>query len=420
MATNKKTTTTNKKTTSTPKADPNAVTWNPDGSYNKGGKTYRKQTMSNVDYMNYLRQRAQSGQQLSPQEKQYLDASMRNYYSHNYQGGKSGAGDQRPAPTYAQYDIEIPNYKGSVAATPAATTPTTTKKTTTTTPATDPRADAITAANAKGATELARLLKNKGISNDTYGITEDFNRLLAEAAGTVPTGKDFNSANIGTYFNYEDMFNKAWNTSTDRGRNTAQQQLNQLTPEGWTYNYFQDTADDPILQAILGQQYGETQSNLQRQLERGQISQNAYDYALQQMGANDPNAYTGLAAKAYQELQGSGGNVLGSYRTGLGDIEKGFQSGVTNYSIGQDLNPGGNYWQSELDKAAQGYRSGMEGDIRRAIGNTTYFDPYSLVSKAGSVTGPSNNPLTGNVAQGQGSVLQQDDQQRTTGTSGVF
>lgn len=401
--------------------DPNAVTWNPDGTFNKGGKTYRNQYMTPMDYMGTLAQTA-AKTHVNPHSLPGYDELLN--YNHPAGGGNpnSTMGSGGNPQQLHQYAVELPNYAGSTAATPPTgpttpTTPTTTVKK----PTVDPRTAAINAAVAKGGTELTRLLTNKGITNDTYGITADFNRLLADAGNAVPKGADFKAANTPSYYNYEDIFNKAYTTATDRGRNTAQQQLNTLTPAGWEQNYFADTADDPILQQILGQQYNETQGNLQRQLERGQISQGAYDYALGQLGSvSDPSAYSGLASSAYQTLQGIGGGVLGGYRTGLDTTEQAIQNAVTNYSIGQELNPGGNYWQNQLDTQAQGYRGGMEGDIRRAIGNTQLFDPYSLVSHAGSVTGPSNNPLTGNVAQGQGSVLQNEEDRRTQGTSGVF
>jgi hypothetical protein len=285
-------------------------------------------------------------------------------------------------------------------------------------PVVDPRTTAIANAVKKGGPELARLLSNKAITKDTYGITQEFNRLLGLAGGNVPKGKDFNAAKVGSYYNYEDLFNKAFNTATDKGRNTVQAQYQAATPYNWQQSYFADTADDPILQSILGQQYGEMQTNLQRQLDRGTISQGAYDYAMQQLGNNSAGAYTGLASGAYDTLQNIGGGVLSGYRTGLTDTANQFNTNqVQNFKLGDVVAP--DALSSTLHNQAAGYTSGMEGSIRTALGNTQLFDPNALVSKAGSVVGPSNQPVTGGNAQGTGTALTQDEK-RTTGTSGVF
>jgi hypothetical protein len=62
----------------------------------------------------------------------------------------------------------------------------------------------------------------------------------------------------------------------------------------------------------------------------------------------------------------------------------------------------------------------MEGDIRTALGGTELFDPYALIAKAGSAAGASNQPVFGSTAQGTGAAQPIEEQNRSTGTTGIF
>lgn len=382
--------------------NPSEVTWNPDGTYNKDGKTYAKRTMSSDAYYNYLRYKP--GGQLTPQEQSMLKNMGRIYNSPWNRGSKTGAGDGPPRTTYGTYDIEIPNYKGSKAATPATTPTTTGTTTTTTTDEETPQAKARRLAREGAESDYAKYYKDTGLAaDDPYGLHSRYMDAFNKALGAVPG----NETNIN--LNTKDFFSGAQTGATTAERNELQQGLYGITPQGWQKNYFADTADDAILQQILDQQSGELKGSLEQQLGRGQISQGAYDYALAQMG--------NLSSGAMQNLQNIGQGVLSGYRTGLDDMVNNFQNSITNYQLGQQLDP--TKFGTDLAAKAEGYKGGMSGDIYRAFGNTQLFDPNSLVAKAGSVVGAGNPPTAGGNPQGTGTAQDIEDR-RTIGTSGVF
>jgi hypothetical protein len=256
-----------------------------------------------------------------------------------------------------------------------------------------------------GSDYLTRHLADLGFT-DTYGIGSRFQDALDAAKGLVPKTEE----NVGSYFNYNDMFDTAKSGATTAERGKLTNAYNTLTPTGWQENYFADTADDPILNAILEEQKGETQSTLDRKLGRGQMSQGAYDYALGQLGK--------LSGAANSKLQSLGGGVLSGYRDQLGNLANAFNNQVTNYQLGQNVDTGG--WGTQLQNKATSLGQNMEGDIRTALGGTELFDPYALIAKAGSAAGASNQPVFGSTAQGTGAAQPLEEQNRSTGTTGIF
>lgn len=255
-----------------------------------------------------------------------------------------------------------------------------------------------------GGNYLTQHLHDLGYT-DNYGIANRFNDLLSQARQNVPD----QATDVGKYFNYGDLFNTATSGAETAERGKLDTSLRGITPTGWQNKYFDDTADDPILNEILAQQKGDLEGTLQRKLDRGQMSQGAYDYALGQEG--------NLSSAAMGTLQNIGGGVLSKYRTQLGDLASAFGNDVTNYKLGQNVNSGD--WTNQLTGKADTLRSGMKGDIMSALGGTQLFDPNALIAKAGSAVGASNQPAAGATPQGTGSVPLEDTQ-RSTGTSGVF
>jgi hypothetical protein len=305
-----------------------------------------------------------------------------------------------------QYDVEIPNYKGSVAApatTPATTTPAATTATTTTTDTETPHDKAIRLAREKAETEYARLYGDLHLAGtgDPWGLHEKFTHDVNEALGAIP------GAETNVNLNYSDIFNKAKTGATTSQQNLLTQGVNALTPTGWEDRYAGSTLDDPILQEILNQQSGELTTNLQQQLDRGQISQGAFDYAKNQLG--------NLSAGAMSTLQNLGGGVLSGYRTTLDDILSNFNKSIANYQLGGNIKP--EDFSKQVGSAAGKFD--LRGDIMKAFGNTKLFDPNALISKASSVVGPSNQPVAGSTPAGTGTAQDIEDK-RTIGTSGVF
>lgn len=240
---------------------------------------------------------------------------------------------------------------------------------------------------------------------DTYGVMDRFNTSLNNAKNSVPES----ATNVGSYFNPQSYWDSAINEATGAQRGKLNTEFTNFTTPGWDKGQygFADTADDAILNAIMGEQRTSTQDTLKGNLARGQMSQGAYDYAINQMGNMGE---TGMA-----NLQKLGGGVLGGYREGLGNTAKQYGDRVTGYQLGQNVNLAD--LQGQLSGQRTGYEGGMRGDILNALGDTKVFDLEKLISSAGTATGAGNSPLANAFTNQQGPLL---DPNRTTGTTGIF
>lgn len=256
----------------------------------------------------------------------------------------------------------------------------------------------------EGGNYLTKQLAQLGYT-DTYGIGDRFNELLTGARRNVPG----EATDVGKYFDFGDMFKTATAGAQTQQQSKLDTALRSLTPTGWQEKYFSNESDDPILQEILSQQKGDLETTLKRKLDRGQMSQGAYDYALGQEGQ--------LSEGAMANLQNIGGGVLSKYRGQLGDLANAFGADVSGYKLGQNVDTAS--WQPQLT-AKQGQLQGsLKGDILSALGSTQLFDPNALIAKSGSQAGPSNQPVAGSNPQGTGNVPVEEEQ-RSTGTTGIF
>lgn len=257
-----------------------------------------------------------------------------------------------------------------------------------------------TAGQGYGASKLSDL----GFA-DTYGLMDRYNTALTNAKNSVPD----TATNVSSYFNPQSYWDTAINDATGAQRNKLNTEYTNFTTPGWdkqdTYG-FADTADDAILNAIMGEQKTGAQNTLSGNLARGQMSQGAYDYAINQLGNQET---TGMS-----NLQNIGGGVLGKYREGLGNTSKQYGDRITGYQLGQNVNLAD--LQGQLGTQRTGYAGGMRGDILNALGDTKLFDLEKLISSAGAATGAANSPLASAFTNQQATV----DPNRNTGTVGIF
>lgn len=240
---------------------------------------------------------------------------------------------------------------------------------------------------------------------DTYGIMDRFNTSLNAAKAGVPE----TATNVSSYFNPQSYWDQAINEATGAQRGKLNTEYTNFTTPGWQKGEygFADTADDAILNAIMGEQRTSTEDTLKGNLARGTMSQGAYDYALNKLGNQ--------ATAGMSNLQNIGGGVLGKYREGLGTTAGQYGDRVTGYQLGQNVNL--DQLKGQLGEQRGGYQTGMEGDIRNALGDTKLFDLEKLISSAGLATGAGNTPLANAFTNQQGPLI---DPNRTTGTTGIF
>lgn len=236
---------------------------------------------------------------------------------------------------------------------------------------------------------------------DTYGLMDTYNNMLGAQRSQVPTTSD----NPGSYFDFDNLWNKATSQVQSAQQTKLDNQFRNLTPVNWQNNYFDNTADDSILEAILGEQYGTTFDTLDAARTRGQMSQGAFDNALRGLDTKK------LSARSTLEDLGQG--VLSGYRDDLTGLGKQYGDQVTNYKLGQEFNL--DDFTSALTGRQSELQGRMQGDIYRAVGDTNLFNPDTLMAKGNASAGVSNSPLR-NAFRDQSTV----DPTRTTGTTGVF
>lgn len=236
---------------------------------------------------------------------------------------------------------------------------------------------------------------------DNYGILDAYNNALNSARMAVPE----DAANVNSYFDYENLWNKATNQAQTAQQTKLDNQFRNMTPIGWQRQAFADTADDSILDAILGEQYGTAFDTIDAARARGQISQGAFDNTLRGLDTKK------LSARSTLEDLGLG--VLGGYRDELTGVRDQFNNQITNYKLGQNFNL--DDFTSAVDERKNSLNARMKGDIYRAVGDTSLFNTDSLINKGSSQAGVSNSPLR-NAFRNPNDATPE----RTTGTTGVF
>lgn len=190
--------------------------------------------------------------------------------------------------------------------------------------------------------------------------------------------------------------------------------VNAYAPEGFETGAFADTADDNIINSILGSQYDDATAAITRARDRGTLNDVGYKYAMDNLGT------TKSAANA--RLQSLGGGVLSGYRTQLGDIAKNARTGASSWDFGDTYDP--NTYKTSIENKKASLGGLLEGDVRNAVGGEQFFDWNALIQKGGIGQGSTNTGL-GSMDDGTllGAISQRKKDEETTrglGTQGAF
>ena len=259
----------------------------------------------------------------------------------------------------------------------------------------------ISGAYQTGTSYGAGKAKNLGF-DDTYGLLDTYNTMLNTERSKIPD----DAANPGSYFDYNDLWNKSVNDVTAGQKSRLDNQYRNMTKAGWQEDYFADTADDSILDAILGTQYSEAFDTMDAARARGQLSQGAFDNSLRGL--------EGKKSGARAKLEDLGLGILGGYRDQLSGIADGYNNQITNYKLGQNISM--DDMSNSLNTRKGNLSNRMSGDIYNALGDTALFSTDGIMAKGNSSAGVSNNPLRNAFLSNTGA----NDPNRTTGTTGVF
>ena len=186
-------------------------------------------------------------------------------------------------------------------------------------------------------------------------------------------------ANPSQYFTDALLDNAIGRAESDR-RASYTGQTNRAFADNFERGLFQDTADDPFIEAILGNQRGEAVRSLDLARNRGNLDQTGYDAAMTRLGE--------MEQAGRSTANNLGGAVIQGYRTRAGEVGNRAREAAGGYNLGGDFNLGG--YQSELNALTGTLNNSLQGDINSALAGQQFFDLGDILTRGGSAQGPTN------------------------------
>lgn len=219
------------------------------------------------------------------------------------------------------------------------------------------------------------------------------------------------TADPGAYFNLDTMYNTLINDETARKRRSLNQELDAFAAPGFATSRVADTMDDPILNAILGEQYADASTSIMRARDRGNLSDFGFQTAL---GNLDTQKSTALS-----RLQGLGGGILEGFRTSLRDIAEQGRSRADAFQFGDAYDP--STTRSALETAFADRSGRLEGDIRSALGGERLFNVGDILGRASTAQGAQNETRASPIMLAALAAREEDRaKRRGIGSQGVF
>lgn len=265
--------------------------------------------------------------------------------------------------------------------------------------------DAALGANRSNAFgNIGREFERAGLSAGDYEDRINAALDLAQQGMTYNTGVNTFGSDIGSSV-LDDIRNEQIRE--------YQSAINEFAPEGFERSAFASTADDAIIDAILGEQFGEASDSILRARDRGTLNDQGFDYAMANLEQQ--------RKAASSRLQDMGGGILEGYRGQLGDIAGNARTGAGNWDFGDTFDP--NTYRTQFDTLQSELGGRLEGDIRNAIGGEQFFNTDTLIQKGGVGQGAQNTGLGGQSGGLMGAIKDRkkdEEQQRGLGTSGSF
>lgn len=269
--------------------------------------------------------------------------------------------------------------------------------------------NAITGAEQYGRGQLERY----GLgTDDPYGIWRQFTNNLTQGRNSLANNQDFSGVINNS------VFDNILDDTRSATRSKYARDLTANLGNDYLDTTFANTIDDSILDAILGDQYTGAQTSLKNAMDRGQMSQIAYDRALSSLGTKK------TAARG--ELETMGRNAITGLRNDVNTVLGNAQSKANNFDFGDTFDVGAE--ANKIRGATNDAMGRLDSAVRTAVGDKQFFDPNSIIQSAIASGGASNyTPAAGiggvgvGVSDGKqalGTIF--NDQARQKQTEGMF
>lgn len=216
---------------------------------------------------------------------------------------------------------------------------------------------------------------------DPTGYASLIDSIIGDTKLKVPD-LDINPA---SYFT-TDAFASGIDNAQNLKRTNLNSQVQQKFAPGFERSLIADTADDSILESILGGQRDQARQQIDYNRKRGILNDSGYATVEREL-AGQENA-------GRSTLTSIGDSVLGKKRQDLLNIKGDAGNAASGYTFGApDVDIGGYYTQAQ--QKAQSAIGDLEGSIRSALGGTNLFDVPTLLQKGGTAQGPINVTTAG-------------------------
>jgi hypothetical protein len=251
-------------------------------------------------------------------------------------------------------------------------------------------------------------LAGMGLENDPYNIMQMYRGNLDSGTQQLGELDDFSQLYGGS------GFDKVLDEATQSRRGKTRRDFTNNFDRSNIDDTFADTADDSILDAIIGQQYEDSNASLAGARGRGQLTDAAYNRAVQEQ--------SNRRSAARREAEDIGRGVLSSNRDRIGGMYDNTLSRVNNLGLADNFDTGRE--RGRVTGARDSAVGSLDADIRRAIGERQFFDPNSFIAKgttfANSAAGAGGSSVGGAGATGNPLLNAFTEQQRNKQVEGAF
>jgi hypothetical protein len=258
----------------------------------------------------------------------------------------------------------------------------------------------IAAAPEKGRALYQQYIAERGLPYDAGAESKIVQSIIDQIPDLDP--------NVNKYFTNEAVGTQL-DTVAQGTRDRLGNEIRSTFAPGFERTLIPDTADDPFISSILGEQRANAQKVVDFNKARGLLNETGYGAAQNKLNTQ------GSAARS--TLSQIGESILGKYRQGVSDIRGEAGTAASGYKYGQAAPDIGSYYTRAAGKAKTDL-AGIEGSIRGAVGGTNYFDAPMALQAGGTMQGPID--LTTASAVGPMAENTKRDKGRGLGSSGVF